>query len=149
VRVVAGVARPALALLGLAVLAGCATGPVRIDPPTPQGAAAEGCAALTRVLPDELDGAARGETTPRSPYVAVWGEAEIALRCGVPRPAAMKPTDTVPEINGVAWYADPARPTLFTAIDREAYIEVTISREHAPGDVLFDLAEPIKKAFPH
>jgi len=148
VRVVAGVVPPALAALALAVLAGCAAGPVRIEPPKPEGAAAEGCAALNRVLPDELDGAARAETTPKSPYVAVWGEAEIALRCGVPRPAKMQPTDTVPEIEGVAWYADPARPTLFTAIDREAYIEVTISREHVPGNVLFDLAEPIKKAFP-
>lgn len=141
-RVAAGVVLLAL------VLAGC-SGPVRIDPPTPQGAAADGCRALGGMLPQELDGASRAETSPESPYVAVWGDAEIALRCGVSRPAALNPTDTVPEINGVAWFPDPARPTLFTAIDREAYIEVTVSREHTPGDVLFDLAEPIKKAMPH
>lgn len=141
-RLVAGVVLLALAL------AGCA-GPIRIDPPAPEGAAAKGCQELHRMLPETLEGAARAETTPKSPYVAVWGDGEIALRCGVPRPAKMNPTDIVPEVNGVAWFADPDRPTLFTAIDREAYIEVTISREHTPGNVLFDLGEPIKKAFPH
>jgi hypothetical protein len=142
VRVAAGVVLLALALTGCA-------GTVRIEPPHPEGAAADGCRALGEILPDRLDGADRVETTPASPYVAVWGEAEIALRCGVPRPAAMSPTETVPEINGVAWFADPARPTLFTAVGREAYVEVTVSREHTPGNVLFDLAEPIKKALPH
>lgn len=141
-RVVTGIVLTAL------VVAGC-SGPVRIDPPAPQGEAAAGCERLARELPQELDGAKRRETTPRSPYVAVWGDGEIALRCGVPRPAAMNPTDTVPEVNGVAWFADPERPTLFTAVDREAYIEVTISREHTPGEVLADLAGPITKAFPH
>ncbi|MEV5412660.1 DUF3515 domain-containing protein [Thermopolyspora sp. NPDC052614] len=140
-RVTAGVVLLALALTG------CAQ-PVRIDPPRPQGAAAEGCRALGNVLPQRLDGAERAEATPRSPYTAVWGEAEIALRCGVPRPAAMKPTDTVSEFNGVAWFADPAKPLLFTAIGREAYVEVTISREHTPGDVLVELAGPITKAIP-
>ncbi len=140
-RVTAGVVLLALALTGCA-------GPVQVDPPRPQGVAADGCRALGGVLPQRLDGAERGETTPRSPYTAVWGEAEIALRCGVPRPAAMNPTDVVSEFGGVAWFADPARPLLFTAIGREAYVEVTISREHTPGDVLVELAEPINKALP-
>jgi Protein of unknown function (DUF3515). len=60
----------------------------------------------------------------------------------------MAPTDRVPEANGVAWFPDPRRPTLFTAVDREAYVEVTISRAHVPGNVLVDLAAPIKKALP-
>ncbi|ACZ90662.1 MULTISPECIES: DUF3515 domain-containing protein [Streptosporangium] len=131
----------------LLILAGCSS-TVRVDPPTPEGAAAAACRTLGERLPQRLDGVARVETTPASPYVAVWGEAGIALRCGVPRPATMAATDQVPEIDGVAWFSDPARPLLFTSVGREAYVEVTISRQHTPENVLVDLAAPIKAALP-
>ncbi|MEV8633477.1 DUF3515 domain-containing protein [Streptosporangium sp. NPDC051023] len=136
----------ALACLPL-ILAGCG-GAVRVDPPVPEGSAAAACRALGERLPQTLDGLKRVETTPASPYVAVWGEARIALRCGVPRPVTMTATEQVPEINGVAWFNDPGRPALFTAIGREAYVEVTISGEHIPQDVLIELAAPIKAALP-
>ncbi|GAA3114520.1 DUF3515 domain-containing protein [Streptosporangium carneum] len=128
-------------------LAGCG-GAVRVDPPAPEGVAAAACKALGERLPRALDGLERVESSPASPYVAVWGEARIALRCGVPRPATMTATEQVPEIDGVAWFNDPVRPALFTAVGREAYVEVTISREHTPQDVLVDLAPPIKAALP-
>ncbi|MFJ2031906.1 DUF3515 domain-containing protein [Streptosporangium sp. NPDC087985] len=131
----------------LLILAGCGS-TVRVDPPTPEGAAAAACTALGGRLPQKLDGAARVESTPASPYVAVWGEGEIALRCGVPRPATMTATEEVPELDGVAWFSDPARPLLFTSIGREAYVEVTVSRRHIPENVLVDLAVPIKAALP-
>ncbi|MET8052938.1 DUF3515 family protein [Streptosporangium sp. NPDC005286] len=131
----------------LLILAGCG-GAVRVEPPVPEGPAAAACQALAERLPRRLDGADRVESTPASPYVAVWGQGRIALRCGVPRPVTMSPTDQVPEINEVAWYADPARPTLFTSIGRAAYVEVTVAREHTPQSVLVDLAAPIKAALP-
>jgi hypothetical protein len=131
----------------LLILVGCSS-TVRVDPPAPEGAAAAACRKLGERLPQKLDGADRVKSTPASPYVAVWGEAQIALRCGVPRPATMAATDQVPEINGVAWFPDPARPTLFTSIGREAYVEVTISQKHTPQNVLVDLAAPIKAALP-
>ncbi|WP_405141115.1 DUF3515 domain-containing protein [Sphaerisporangium sp. NBC_01403] len=139
--------RVVLAAAALALLAGCG-GAVRVDPPTPQGATATACSKLNDRLPHTLDGAERVPSEPRSPYVAVWGGAEIALRCGVHRPVAMDPLQQVPEINGVAWFADPVRPALFTAITRDGYIEVTISRRHETAGVLVDLADPIKAAFP-
>ncbi|MGC5010963.1 DUF3515 family protein [Streptosporangium sp. DT93] len=131
----------------LLILAGCG-GAVRVEPPVPEGAAVAGCRSLAERLPRDLDGQERVGSDPVSPYVAVWGAGRIALRCGVPRPATMSPTDQVPEIDGVAWYADPARPALFTAIGRQAYVEVTIAREHVPQNVLIDLAVPIKAALP-
>ncbi|MFD1536429.1 DUF3515 domain-containing protein [Nonomuraea guangzhouensis] len=131
-------------LLALLTLAGCG-GAVRVEPPTPAAEAAAACVSLAGRLPKTLDGAARGESTPASPYVAVWGEAEIALRCGVPRPARMAPTDTLQEIDGVGWFADPDRPTLYTAIADPAYVEVTIAGTHEAPSVLADLSGPIGK----
>jgi hypothetical protein len=128
-------------------LGGC-SGAVRVDPPTPSGAAAAACEKLAAALPDRLDGVERVESEPESPFVAVWGAGEIALRCGVNRPPAMAATDEVSDVNGVGWFADPTKPALFTAVNREAYVEVTISREHAVGDVLVDLSGPIKATVP-
>ncbi|GAA3840023.1 hypothetical protein GCM10022226_73030 [Sphaerisporangium flaviroseum] len=139
--------RVVLVVAASVLLSGCG-GAVRVDPPAPRGATATACATLNGRLPKILDGAERVPSEPPSPYVAVWGEAEIALRCGVPRPAAMDPLQQLPEINGVAWFADPVRPALFTAITRDGYVEVTISRRHETTGVLADLAAPIKAAFP-
>ncbi|MCW2878771.1 MAG: hypothetical protein JWQ95_2871 [Sphaerisporangium sp.] len=136
-----------MAAAALALVAGCG-GTVRVDPPAPQGATATACATLNARLPHTIDGAERVPSEPPSPYVAVWGSAEIALRCGVSRPLAMDPLQQVPEIDGVPWFADPVRPALFTAITSGGYVEVTISRAHQTAGVLVDLAAPIKAAFP-
>jgi hypothetical protein len=145
--------RPALpagaaaALAALTVLAGC-SGVVRVDPPTPTGTAAAACEKLAAALPRKLDGLDRVASEPASPYVVVWGEGEIALRCGVDRPAAMDATADVSDVNGIGWFNDPQRPALYTAVNREAYVEVTISPQHKPAEVQVDLAGPIKTAIP-
>ncbi|WP_061297055.1 DUF3515 domain-containing protein [Herbidospora cretacea] len=134
-------------LIVVVLAAGCSQ-TVRLDPPAPEGAAATACQALSARLPASIEGLERTDTDPVSPYTAVWGPGEIALRCGVSRPAAMDPTAEVSDVNGVGWFADPARPTLFTSVNREAYVEVTISANHQPGSVLVDLADPIKATIP-
>lgn len=136
------------ALLILLALAGCGSGAVQVDPPSPAGEAAAMCDKLSGLLPQRLDGADRVETTPKSPYVAVWGEAEIAVRCGVGRPVKMAPTDQLSEINGVGWYPDPDKPTLFTAVLPDGYVEVLVARNHEAPNVLVDLSEPLTKAAP-
>ncbi|MEU8247990.1 DUF3515 family protein [Nonomuraea sp. NPDC048916] len=133
--------RTAPVLLVLLALAGC--GAVHVEPPAPQGEAAAACVRLHGLLPQRLDGVERGTSTPESPYVTVWGEGEIAVRCGVPRPARMAPTDQLQEINGVGWFADPERPTLFTAVADPAYVEVTVAGTHVAASVLADLSGPI------
>ncbi|MEU6711819.1 DUF3515 family protein [Nonomuraea sp. NPDC046802] len=134
--------RAAAVLLVLLALAGCG-GTVRVDPPSPQGEAVAACGKLAPLLPRTLDGEERGTSTPESPYVAVWGGGIIALRCGVPRPARMAPTDQLREISGVGWFADPEKPTLFTAVTDTAYVEVTVGGEHVAAEVLADLSSPI------
>ncbi|WP_052422578.1 DUF3515 family protein [Nonomuraea candida] len=137
--------RAVAVLLVLLALAGCG-GTVQVDPPVPQGEAVAACDKLATLLPATLDGDERGDSTPESPYVAVWGPGTIALRCGVPRPARMAPTDRLQEIRGVGWFADPERPALFTAVTDIAYVEVTVGGEHVAAEVLADLSDPIAQA---
>ncbi|MEV4171144.1 DUF3515 family protein [Nonomuraea sp. NPDC049709] len=139
--------RAAAVLLVLLALAGCG-GTVQVDPPVPQGEAVAACDKLATLLPSTLDGDERGTSTPESPYVAVWGSGTIALRCGVGRPVRMAPTDTLQEISGVGWFADPDRPALFTAVTDTAYVEVTVGGEHVAAEVLADLSKPIAEISP-
>ncbi|GLW24454.1 hypothetical protein Mame01_44970 [Microbispora amethystogenes] len=131
----------------LALLAACSS-TVHVEPPTPAGEAAAACRRLGAALPETLDGLGRAGSEPPSPYVAVWGDGQIALRCGVPRPAAMEPTAEVVDVNGVGWFQDPRLPTLFTSVNRVAYVEVTIAKNHQPAAVLVDLAGPVKRNVP-
>ena len=135
------------AVAALALLTGCSS-TVHVEPPTPTGEAAAACRTLDAALPKTLDGLDRVDSDPPSPYVAVWGDGQIALRCGVPRPAAMEPTAEVADINGVGWFQDPRRPALYTSVNRVAYVEVTIGQGHQAGAVLVDLAEPVKSSIP-
>lgn len=139
--------RAAAVLIVLLALAGCG-GAVQVAPPTPQGEAAAACQRLSSLLPKTLDGAQRGSSSPASPYVVVWGEADIALRCGVSRPARMQPTDQLQEIDSVGWFADPDKPTLFTAVAAPLYVEVTIAGTHSAPSVLADLSGPIAQVSP-
>ncbi|MER6947101.1 DUF3515 family protein [Nonomuraea sp. NPDC000554] len=136
--------RAAAVLMILLALAGCG-GAVQVEPPAPQGEVAAACVKLAGLLPKTLDGVERGTSTPESPYVVVWGEADIALRCGVPRPARMAATDQLQEIDGVGWYADPEKPTLFTAVAAPLYVEVTIAGTHVAPEVLADLSGAVTK----
>ncbi|HLU71001.1 MAG TPA: DUF3515 domain-containing protein [Nonomuraea sp.] len=133
-------------LFVLLALAGC--GAVRVEPPVPEPEAAAACDRLAGLLPETLDGDDRTPTTPESPYVAVWGDGAIALRCGVPRPARMAPTDQLQEIDGVGWFPDPETPTLFTAVAAPLYVEVTVGGAHVAGEVLAQLSGPIGQVSP-
>ncbi|GAA3564334.1 hypothetical protein GCM10022419_051250 [Nonomuraea rosea] len=139
--------RAAAVLLVLLALAGCG-GTLQVDPPKPQGDAVTACDKLATLLPGALDGEQRGTSTPQSPYVAVWGAGTIALRCGVPRPVRMAPTDQLQEIGGVGWFADPDKPALFTAVTDTAYVEVTVGGEHVAAEVLADLSKPVGQMAP-
>ncbi|HEX6471404.1 MAG TPA: DUF3515 domain-containing protein [Streptosporangiaceae bacterium] len=151
----AGGGDQAAALAALAAcLAGCLTacGPGRVElpPPAPAPRAVRLCAALHDRLPATLHGRQRRSTRPRSELTAAWGSPAIALRCGVPRPAAMRPTSELVTVNGIAWFPRPPdRPVTFTAVGRAAYVEVTVPAAYAPaGDVLIELTPAITAAIP-
>lgn len=136
-------------LLTLGTTAGCAT-EVQVEPPSADAAAAKLCAALHDKLPAKLHGDERRTVTPDSKLTAAWGDPALALRCGVPRPAALRPTSNLAEINGLSWLPQPeGTPTTFTLLGRKAYVEVTVPRTvKLPGEVLSELTPELKAALP-
>lgn len=146
IAILRGLAAPCL----LAALAGCGAGAVEVPVTAPDPAAARLCEGLRDRLPDTLRGEERRETRPASATTAAWGSPAIALRCGVPRPPAMRQTSELVTVNGIAWFPQPPdRPVTFTALGRRAYVEVTVPATYAPpGDVLIELTGAIKAALP-
>lgn len=134
----------------LILLAGCGAGAVEAPAPRPPASVARLCQALRGRLPAKVHGHSRRTTTPKSPLVTAWGSPAIVVRCGVPRPTALKPTSELVTVNGVNWLGVPAdRPVTFTAVGRLAYVEVTVPAAYQPaGDVLIELGGPIKAAVP-
>ncbi|MFF1347255.1 DUF3515 domain-containing protein [Streptomyces sp. NPDC058322] len=120
----------------LLAAAGCSStdAAVSITVPTPSPQAAAYCRALHKELPRTVAGLDRGDAEPKSELTAEWGDGEIVLRCGVPRPAKMDdPMAKGTEANGVNWLleqSDDAGPR-FTTTYRKAYVEVTLSAAYA------------------
>ncbi|WP_018655303.1 DUF3515 domain-containing protein [Actinomadura flavalba] len=144
-----GTLRPSAAVLVAAgLLAGCAEGAVRVPAPAADAAAARLCEGLR--LPESVAGQKRRDTDPDSALTAAWGKPAIALRCGVPRPAALRPESQLQTINGLDWFGLPAdRPVTWTAVGRQAYVEVTVPARYAPpGDVLIELGDAITSTVP-
>ncbi len=134
------------------VVGGARTSATRLVPPSPPPAARAYCASLARELPARLGGLARRAVIPSSPLTAAWGNPPIALRCGVPLPAALAPTAELTVVNGVAWFPQPAgsaTPSLFTAVGREAYVELGVPARYAPaGPILVAISNAIAPAVP-
>jgi hypothetical protein len=106
------------------------------------------CAGLHGRLPAKLHDQSRRRNQPRSELTMAWGSPAIALRCGVPRPPAMLQTSRLVTVNGISWFPQPPdRPVTFTAVGRQAYVEVTVPAAYAPpGDVLIELTPAIEAA---
>ncbi|CNE10004.1 secreted protein [Mycobacterium tuberculosis] len=136
------------ALAVVAVLAAGCGGAVQVPVPSPDAAGTRLCEGLR--LPEKVHGQERRDTSPDSPLTAAWGSPAIALRCGVPRPAALRPASQLVTINGIDWFGTPTdRPVTWTAVGRQAYVEVTVPPKYDPaGDVLIELGPSIKATIP-
>ncbi|WP_026119674.1 DUF3515 domain-containing protein [Nocardiopsis ganjiahuensis] len=135
------------ALAVVLVTAGCGDQTVQMQPPETDGQTTEACAALVADLPDTLLGADRATVQPESEVMAAWGDPPIGLRCGVPRPSSLEMDSILEEVNGVAWLPQPEdAPTLYTAVEREAYVELTIPPSYgAPAEALVELSDLINE----
>ncbi|MFB7913115.1 DUF3515 domain-containing protein [Streptomyces sp. NPDC056061] len=126
---------PSVATLLLAA-AGCSATDAApsVTVPTPSAQAATYCRALHKELPGTVAGLDRGDTAPESELTAAWGDGEIVLRCGVPRPVKMDdPNSKALDADGVEWMleqSDDGAPR-FTTTFRKAYVEVSFSPAYA------------------
>ncbi|MFF3343831.1 DUF3515 domain-containing protein [Streptomyces sp. NPDC002779] len=127
--------------------------------PSPGARTTELCQNLDKVLPSKVAGESRRDPGPASALTAGWGNPEIILRCGVPRPPKMidpkvaegRDSDAVAGgVNGVDWLMErrDGGAYRFTCANREAYVEVTVPEGVDSSAVLIDLAPAVKKAIP-
>lgn len=148
---------PAAALgTGALLLAGC-TRSLAVTATTPSGDVASQCAALVAAVPGTVAGQESRAVSPPDTYVAAWGDPAIVLRCGLPAPAALRPSSQCFVVDGIGWLVtqdghqvDPRRvlpgTVEFTTIGRSAYVQVTVPEGDQPAaDALVDLAATVMR----
>ena len=132
------------ATTGPSAAAAPSTTPRALTEPSPTGSVADECRAVMAALPATVDGLARSATTT---FTAQWGGDTVALRCGVPKPAALEATSPCQVINDIGWLAEQHPDEwVFTTIGRSGYIEVRVAASHQPaGNALVDLTGAVSK----
>lgn len=92
------------------------------------------CANVISALPLVLSGQnlRRTVSDPPSPSIVAWGDPAIVLRCGVSRPADLKPNSGAQYVTGgvrTGPYYDVTQhgdANVWTTVDRAVYIEITV-----------------------
>ena len=122
--------------------------PLEVETPEVTAEADRLCPTLMGRLPLALGVSQARPVRSASPYAGAWGEPPIVLRCGVPRPAGLAADSQLVQINGVAWFTE-AGPdaTLWTAVDREVYVDVRVPSEQASAPIAL-LSEAIGERLP-
>ncbi len=139
--------RLALSLIGL-LLAACQGSTVSVDAyPTTMGSAVD-CKGLLSDLPPSV--ADQPRRTVEDGLAGAWGDPPIVLRCGVEKPASLKPTSQCHEVNGVGWLAErESDGWLFTTIGRELYVSLEVPTNYEPAaDALADVADLVGRHVP-
>jgi hypothetical protein len=98
-------------------------------PPSPSTATQEACVKVFAKLPVQLGTLAPRKTDTDSSFVAAWGDPAVVIRCGVAKPADLgsPAAAQLQDVNSVIWQPDLQKTqTVFTAVDRSVYIEVTV-----------------------
>ncbi len=117
-------------------------------PPSPDTATQQACVKVFATLPVQLGTLAPRKTDTNSSFVAAWGDPAVVLRCGVSRPAILGNPQAAQllDVNSVIWQPDPQKAqTVYTAVDRSVYIEVTVP---AGVDQPLPLFAPAVQALP-
>ena len=117
-------------------------------PPSPSTATENACVKVFEKLPVQLGGLAPRKTDTDSSFVVAWGDPAIVVRCGVSKPAIFGSPDAAQliDVNSVIWQPDPGKSqTVFTAVDRSVYIEVSVP---AGADQPLALLAPAVQALP-
>lgn len=124
-------------------------------PPSSDATTISTCAQVISALPLTLDGQALRLTVskPASPSIVAWGDPAIVLRCGVARPATLKPgsSDQLFSALGASGpYFEVTRSgnaNVYTFVDRAVYIDATVPAKYNSAP-LPTLATAIAKTLP-
>lgn len=134
--------------------------PVKVTPPKPPFDTIKAmCDDLDAQLPAEVLGQKARKTVPTSKLTAAWGDPAIVLRCGVPLPVSLRPSDPDydPEqnaigVNGVRWtfeFLGEGKGVRLTTLHREINVEVTVPAAYPePGGVVTAFADALKRTVP-
>lgn len=115
-------------------------------PPVPRGRAADRfCPDFLAALPQKLEGFSRREVSAGDQYFLAWGEPPIIVRCGVPRPAGLRATSLLQNVDGVDWYEK--GPT-WTAVGRAVYVSARVPQGVAGQGVLVDVGRVVREKLP-
>ncbi|MEV4502496.1 DUF3515 family protein [Streptomyces klenkii] len=127
-----------LAVAGSSSVSGAAARAV----PRPPAQEAARCRALHAQLPATVAGLLRGTPRSASEFTAQWGTPAVFLRCGVPRPEALRVGSphfdrygSAWDLGGIEWYPQQQADgsVRFLATKRSAWVEVTLPKEYAGG----------------
>ena len=148
------VARRALPLVALTLLAACSPGPVQVDLDEPEKSDVAPCRRLIDDVPDEVADQQRRDTDPANALAAAWGDPAIVLSCGLPAPR-LSATASCLTVDGVDWYLpddEVAAPgeeqgtVTITSIGREQTVVVELPGDYwPPATALADLSPVVKK----
>jgi hypothetical protein len=139
--------RVALVLTCL-LLGACQGSTVDVDAyPTTKGSSVD-CKGLLSDLPPSV--AAQPRRMVEDQLAGAWGDPPIVLRCGVEKPASLKPTSQCHEVNGVGWLAErESDGWLFTTIGRKLYVSLEVPSDYEPAaDALADVADLVGRHVP-
>lgn len=139
--------RFALLVASAFFLTGCSYG-VGVDAYPTAPNTAKDCDALYADLPQSVADQDRRDV--KDTLAAVWGDAEIILRCGVEKPDRLDRVSQCFVIDDVGWFQESTSDGwLFTTIGREYFLSVEIPKTYdPPADALVDLAKSVKKHDP-
>jgi hypothetical protein len=122
--------------------------PVTVPAPPRTAAADRYCPDFLAALPITLDGLRSRPAHSDSPYVGAWGDPPVVFRCGVGKPAGFDATSALTEVNGVQWfYRQDGDRTVFTAVDRPVYVELTVPTRYT-GAPLTEVTAAVGKTLP-
>jgi hypothetical protein len=126
-----------------------ATSPVTMPTLALSDRSATVCRALLSQLPDHIREVAQRPVTAGAEQNAAYGDPPITLACGIAMPS-LPPTDLVYPLNGVCWHAaDSAEATVWTTVDREVPVRVTVPKAYdEPGQWTIAFSGPVLATVP-
>jgi hypothetical protein len=123
---------------------------VGVTAPQRTGDEREACRSLVEALPEQVAGQQLRAVEPASALAGAWGDPPIVARCGVAKPAGLRPTSRCDVVNAVGWFSRRTSDGyVFTTIGRSAYVEVAVPDAYEPAaNALVDLAPAVKRHVP-